>query len=69
MDMEEEVSAVRRQAILPGGLSSISKTTLARALKCLLREEHGREFGMVSIDGLLEMLPEACARRVLRALE
>lgn len=48
---------MRRQAILPGGPSSSGKSTLARALQHLL-EAQGREFGIVSIDDLLEMSPE-----------
>ena len=59
---------MRRQTILPGGPSSSGKSTLARALRRLL-EEQGREFGIVSIDDLLEMPPDACARRILRALD
>lgn len=48
---------MRRQAILPGGPSSGGKSTLARALQHLL-EAQGCEFGIVSIDDLLEMSPE-----------
>lgn len=48
---------MRRQAILPGGPSSSGKSTLARALQHLL-EAQGREFGIVSIDDLLEMSPD-----------
>lgn len=48
---------MRRQAILLNGPSSSGKSTLARALQHLL-EAQGREFGIVSIDDLLEMLPE-----------
>ena len=48
---------MRRQAILPGGPSSSGKSTLARALQHLL-EAQGREFGIVSIDDLLEMSSE-----------
>ncbi|MGN1249554.1 MAG: AAA family ATPase [Candidatus Spyradocola sp.] len=49
---------MRRQTILLNGPSSSGKSTLARALKRLLCEEHGREFGVVSIDDLLEMSPD-----------
>lgn len=48
---------MRRQAILLNGPSSSGKSTLARALWRLLQEQ-GREFGIVSIDDLLEMSPE-----------
>lgn len=48
---------MRRQAILLNGPSSSGKSTLARALQHLL-EAQGREFGIVSIDDLLEILPE-----------
>ena len=48
---------MRRQAILLNGPSSSGKSTLARALRRLL-EEQGREFGIVSIDDLLEMSPD-----------
>ena len=48
---------MRRQAILLNGPSSSGKSTLARALRRLLQEQ-GREFGIVSIDDLLEMSSE-----------
>ena len=48
---------MRRQAILLNGPSSGGKSTLARELWRLLQEQ-GREFGIVSIDDLLEMSPE-----------
>lgn len=48
---------MRRQAILLNGPSSGGKSTLVRALRRLLQAQ-GREFGIVSIDDLLEIPPE-----------
>lgn len=56
------------QVILLNGPSSGGKSTLARALQRLL-EAQGRRFGIVSIDDLLEMSPDECARRILQALD